>query len=96
MDKMYEMIGESIWDTYRNMASILSETEFGETTRAQLKKSDERKAKAREAALASKAPLHGTRVPESERVRISRVVSAAGEKSRISPPGRVSRIQYEG
>mgnify|MGYP005815793605 CR=1 FL=1 len=28
-DIMYEMIGESIWDTYRNMASILAEAGFG-------------------------------------------------------------------
>tara|TARA_R110000751_G_scaffold282688_1_gene385908 strand:- start:244 stop:519 length:276 start_codon:yes stop_codon:yes gene_type:complete len=28
-DKDYEMIGESIWDTYRNMASILAEAGFG-------------------------------------------------------------------
>ena len=27
-DNDYEMIGESIWDTYRNMASILAEAEF--------------------------------------------------------------------
>ena len=27
-DKDYEMIGESIWDTYRNMASILAEADF--------------------------------------------------------------------
>jgi len=28
-DNDYEMIGESIWDTYRNMASILAEAGFG-------------------------------------------------------------------
>jgi len=28
-DKDYELIGESIWDTYRNMASILAEAGFG-------------------------------------------------------------------
>ena len=27
-DKDYEMIGESIWDTYRNMASLLAEADF--------------------------------------------------------------------
>ena len=35
-DKDYEMIGESIWDTYRNMASIIAETEQREPTKAEL------------------------------------------------------------
>ena len=34
-DKDYEMIGESIWDTYKRMASLLAETEEGEQSRTQ-------------------------------------------------------------
>ena len=75
-DKDYEMIGESIWDTYRRMASLLAETEEEEITKQRPPTREELRA----AGPGTKGTAYGHK----------RVPTAKGGES--NPKGRASKL----